>query len=360
MKKNILLLLASASLLASCGAGNGQGAATAPEYKEAATLAEVKASAKKAGEAVAKATGVSAKFGADLKANATAEIPAGLLSDKALTLKEKVELTGVNLEEKASYKDGKVAASGSFNANLLAELDMPAMPTEEEMSAAYSKAIAENTMPSLDVKTETHKIQGGLSAKDWLVDGKLYGDASGCYDAIKGIFDAIPEQAGVEFPFKSADDLKVFVTLPEGTIPEGNPFEQIGTLFAAIDQLTEESIPEFVKLGKFSDGTLGAKVGVPSLLEAAGVKERIPEGITITGDVVVTFTEAGAFNVYADAKATIDSKIPAGQDTNVTVKGEASFKASIQLAVGDVTIDALPDVSKFKELNLGGGAKLPF
>ena len=357
MKKNILLLIASASLLASCGAGNGSGAATAPEYKEAATLAEIKASAKKAGEAVTKATGVSAKFGADLKANATANIPAGLLSDKALTLKEKVELTGVNLEEKASFKDGKLSASGSFNANLLAELDMPVMPTEAEMSAAYSKAIAEQTLPTLDVKTETKRIQGGLSAKDWLVDGKLYGDASGCYDALKGIFDAIPAEAKVEFPFKSADDLKVFVTLPEGTIPEGNPFEQIGALFAGIDQIPEEGIPEFVKLGKFSDGSLGAKVGVPSLLEAT--KAQLPEGITVVGDIVVTFTEAGAFNLYADVKATVDTAIPAGQNVNVTVKGEASFKASLQLAVGDVTIDPLPgDLSKFKELNVGGA--LPF
>ena len=358
MKKNILLLIASASLLASCGAGNGSGAATAPEYKEAATLAEIKASAKKAGEAVTKATGVSAKFGADLKANATATIPAGLLGDKALTLKEKVELTGVNLEEKASYKDGKLSASGSLNANLLAELDMPVMPTEEEMSAAYSKAIEEKTLPTIDIKTETKRIQGGLSAKDWLVDGKLYGDASGCYDALKGIFDAIPAEAGVEFPFKSADDLKVFVTLPAGTIPEGNPFEQIGALFAAIDQLPEEGMPEFIKLGKFSDGSLGAKVGVPALIETVA-KAQLPEGVTVVGDIVVTFTEAGAFNLYADVKATVDTAIPAGQGVNVTVKGEASFKASLEIAVGDVTVDPLPgDLSKFKELNPGGA--LPF
>ena len=355
MKKNILLLIASAALLASCGAGNGEGAAKAPEWKEAATLAEVKASAKKAGEAIKAATGISAKLGADLKLSGKAEIPAEAGLGKALTLNEKFELTGVNLEEKVSFKDNKFAASGSFNANLNAELDMPVIP---DMSALYSEAAATGSMPEINVNVETKKVSGGLSAKDWIVDGKAYGDASGCYAAIKGIVDALPPQAGVTLPFDSADDLKVWTAIPEGTIPEGNPLAMIGEYLLQIDELKEEDVPEMIKWGKFSDGNLGAKVAAKDILPLVG---EFPEGMTFTlvGDLIVTFSEAGAFNFYADLGANLAYNIPVDRTASVKMTAEGSFKFSLEFAVGDVTPDALPDVSSFKELKLGGNKTGP-
>ncbi len=353
MKKNILLLIASAALLASCGAGNGSGAAKAPEFKEAATLDEVKASAKKAGEAIKVATGVSSKLGADLKLSGKAVIPAEVFNGKAgevLTLNEKFELTGVNLDEKVSFKDNKLAASGSFTANLNTELDMPVMP---DMSALYSEAMATGSMPQINVGVETKKVSGGLTAKDWIVDGKAYGDASGCYAAIKGIVDALPPEAHVELPFDSADDLKVWTTLPEGYLPEGNPLAMVGEYLGQIDSLKEGDLPEVIKLGKFSDGNLGAKIAANDLLGLV-IPGELPEGmkLTLTGALTLTFSEAGAFNLYADLGANLEYAIPVGRDTNVKINAEGSFKFSAEIAVGDVTIDALPDVSSFKELKL--------
>ncbi len=358
MKKNILLLVASVAVLASCG-GSTSAVSEAPALKEEASLDDVKASAKKAVEAISTATGASAKVAASATIDGSVTLPGAMLqmSEETVELKEKLTINEYSLEEKIAYKDEKLAASGSAALKADAELDLPKFAAAEEYRS-YAEAIAAGKSAEVPATSLFSKnLSLSASGKTYLQDGKAYLDGSGAYDAYSTIFSLIEEvniPVEIKNPISSADDLKVFMTLPEGTLPEGNPFASITEAMSSIDALTEETLGDSASFGKFADGSYGFTFDLASYIKSqAGSAESSGFDFSaMTAKLTVTFTEAGSVSAYVDFAAPLEFQPAEG----VKVKFAVSAKAYAEFKIGEVTVDTLSDTSGFKEVNMQTGS----
>jgi len=335
MKKNILLLVASAALLASCGSNSAVPAA--PAAKEVVEASAVGEAATAALNKVIAATGLTLDFGIDLEVAGKTVLPGAALgmTEETVELNEKIALKDVTLKEVASIKDGKLVASGTLGGAVNAELTLPKMPTEEGGKVTLEKK-------NLNLK---------LDAKDYLADDMLYLDGSGLFDAYKQIADiAASYGARIEGPTK-ADDMKV-----KGALPEGSCASFAGALAALKDYIPTVAgfiqslaADESVKFAKFSDGSLGVELDAIKYAVAMGV---IPAGYDLSGctaKATITFAEAGKINAYAElsGKTTVELD---GQNVEVEAKG----KISLGLAVGDVTVATVSNPDSYTEVPLSG------
>lgn len=335
MKKNILLLVASAALLASCGSNSAVPAA--PTVKEEVKASAVSEAATKALNKVIEAKGLTLDFGVDLEVAGKTTLPGANLgmTEETVELNEKIALKDLTVKEVASIKDGKLVASGTLGGAVNAELTLPKMPTEEGGKVTLEKK-------NLNLK---------LDAKDYLADDVLYLDGSGLFDAYKQIADiATSYGARVEGPTK-ADDMKVKGALPEGSC--ASFAGALASLSAYVPQVTGFieglAADESVKFAKFSDGSFGVELDALKYAVAMGV---IPTGYDLSGctaKATITFAEAGKVNAYAElsGKTTIELD---GQNVEVEAKG----KISLGLAVGDVTVATVSNPDSYTEVPLSG------
>ncbi len=328
MKKNLLLMIASAALLASCGSSSN--VAAAPTLTEKVSAADVSASAKKAAETLGKATGFSIVGAADVSIDAKVTLPDE--SGNAKTLNEKASLSNLTLKESAAITDGKFAASGELSGKLSATLDVPAYDSKASSVAISSKS-----------------LDADFSAKDYLADDKVYLDGSGLYDAYSKVKE-VAASVGAEFQGPaSADDMKVFMSLQPGFCRSfGTLFSQQISLYSTKLIAMIQSYGDSDNLGKFSDGSYGFVVDIQDIANSAAGTSVDLGGAT--GKITVTFTEAGKFNVYGEFAGKVSKDL--NQTGTQKVSADVNAKFSLGLEVADVTVEKVSDPSSYKEMQL--------
>ncbi len=357
MKKNILLILASAMLLASCG---GSSATAAPTLKEEATVADTKLSAKKALESVSAATGMSASVAGGFSAEAKVTMPGETLGfeDKTVTLNEKVSLSDLSVKEVVAIQDSKLVGSGSTSGKVSASLDMPKFPSMEEITSAMAAGSSIDYKPTI----ETVSIDNSFTVKDYLQDGKAYLDASGAYDLynnaitkLGSILGLAGAATGLDISLDSslkADDLKWFVNLPAEVSANPDFFKNLASsLSAALEQMGEipESESAYLKTGKFSDGNYGFVFDFGALISAQfSSADSSVAAPTISGKFTLTFSEAGAINAYANVDLAYAGEVSEG----VTVDAKVSGSIACNLTIGNVTVEKLSSTEGYKEIEL--------
>ena len=329
MKKNILLLVASAAMLASCGAGSP--VATAPTDKGVATPEQTEAVLKKATESLANVDGAAIELGVD--ASVKASVPGALLGlEKDLT--ESLSLNGISLKAAAGVKDGKLVEAASLSGGFSAGLDLPKAGEEA-------------------ISIEHKDISANLSAKEYIADDKVYLDGTGLFDAVQKVAE-IASIFGADtrgLPEK-AEDMKGYITLENGICA------QAATLFTQyvpmLPTLITSIIPEGVELHSFSDGSIGVSFNIEEVLELVGAyTEQIPAAVIevlneLDGKFVVTIAESGALAAYAEVKGT--AELPIMQGVNVSI--EVNAKASASIKFGKVNVETVSDPDSYTPLIL--------
>ncbi|MBE6126408.1 MAG: hypothetical protein E7182_00245 [Erysipelotrichaceae bacterium] len=325
MKKNLILLSASAMLLAGCGGSANSGYVAEPsggKVVEATVLAE--AAKKLSGNLPAKkAIGMkldgSGKVDGSLSFRSSAEL--GPLSGKAYKVNLEANMNGnAGLGSFEQSAKGSASASASLKGNLV----LPAIT-----------GVDSETM-SFKVEDKTVNLDASLNAKAYLEEGTVYADLTGLKDGVTKFYNAILPVIGggiglVEQP-EIPDVFKKFkLALPEefvatlGQLPESlqELAGKVAEFLGSFEELKSEAasgeakkLLEGIEFKTYDGGLFGIHVAadlkdivsfIPAeQTEALSVINKVLEKVGASAEALLLFSEtevrSAGFTVKVDVK----------------------------------------------------------
>ena len=376
MKKNLILLSASAMLLAGCGGSANNGYVAEPsggKVVEATVLAE--AAKKLSGNLPAKkAIGMkldgSAKVDGSLSFKTAAEL--GPLSGKAYKVNLEANVNGnAGLGSFEQSAKGSASASASLKGNLV----LPSIT-----------GVDPETM-SFKVEDKTVNLDASLSAKAYLEEGSVYADLTGLKDGVTKIYNAIlpvigggiglaeqPEIPDVFKKYKLALPDQFVATL--GQIPASlqELAGQVAEFLNGFEQLKSEAasgeakkLLEGIEFKTYDGGLYGIHVAadlkdivsfVPvEETEALSAINKVLEKVGASAEALLLFSEtevrSAGFTVKVDVKDLDFASFAEGEEQMPLDKLNLSFEAGEKVEFSydsAVQIETLADKTGYEEL----------
>ena len=375
MKKNLILLSASAMLLASCGGSANNGYVAEPsggKVVEATVLAE--AAKKLSGNLPAKtAIGMkldsSAKVDGSLSFKTGAEL--GPLSGKAYKVNLEANMNGnAGLGSFEQSAKGSASASASLKGNLV----LPSITGVDPETLSFK------------VEDKTVNLDASLNAKAYLEEGTVYADLTGLKDGVSKIYDAIlPLFGGLIVPGETEipDVFKKYkLALPDefvatlGQIPAGlqELAGQVAEFLNGFEALKSEMVSgeakkllDGIEFKTYDGGLYGIHVAadlkdIVSFIpaeetEALSVINKVLEKVGASAEALLLFSEtevrSAGFTVKVDVKDLDFASFVEGEAEMPLDKLNLSFEAGEKVEFsydGAVQIETLADKTGYEEL----------